>query len=99
MATIENKLGKLVERNGRGLLTDAEFANDVLLVFAAVDESQRVTELFASLPDRLQTSVRNRLKEIQGSGFNWRPFLIGEELSEDLLWADAHSYCVTPLRS
>ncbi len=79
---METKIEKLIKLHERGLLTEAEVVNEFLLTAANVVEVQSVKTLFLLLPIALQSAVRSRLNELHGSGFNWRPFMIGEGLSE-----------------
>lgn len=82
MATIETKIEKLVGLHERGLLTDGEAVNDLFLILADVADSQRLTMLFKSLPERLQAIVHHRLNKLCESDYEWNPFMIGEGFSE-----------------
>jgi len=71
------KIEKMIGLHERGLLTDNEVVNDLLLILAQTEESQHRQQLLLSLPDWLQANVRSRLDDLSERDFEWRPFTIG----------------------
>ncbi len=85
MTVIETKIDRLVSMRERGHLTDAELINGFLLAVARADQAAQIRSHLAVLPDRLSNLVKQKLCDLAGRGFVWRPMLIGGKMSEDEL--------------
>jgi hypothetical protein len=73
---------KLESLNARGILTDRELLDQLILDLATFENTPEAIAYLNAKSEKLRTGARERLKSIF-DGAHWRPFMIGGQFSDD----------------
>ena len=79
----EKRIKRMVAFQDRGLLSETELVETLLLEFCEVVDTNETVTLFNSLPTGLRSAIFARLLELRNCDFKWRPFMIGSGFDEN----------------
>ena len=69
---------KLLALYARGIITAPEFADGLLLALVEHDEpAALLPAALVQLPDEVRHNLDRLLAQIQRTGYQWRPFMLG----------------------
>ncbi len=81
----QKELAKYVSFFEQGVLGQIHVANGALFLMTTVEGEEQVAALFELLPSEVKETVLDRLEKLKTSQFQWCPFRIGAEWSEEEL--------------
>ena len=79
---LRRKVIHYVQLMTRGLLSDTEGYDSLLLWLGRQSDRRGVSEIMEALPTERRPAFERRWQAVESLGSNWRPLIIGEKVTE-----------------